>query len=93
MPVRKYKPTSPGQRQLVKVDRAGLHKGKPEQRLLEKKIRGSGRNNARCSRFCPQTVKALLSGKRTKMDSRIGTNCCAKTWRNETKWRFWRKGI
>jgi large subunit ribosomal protein L2 len=42
----KVKPTSAGRRGVVKVVRADLHKGKPLASLTEKKIRGSGRNNA-----------------------------------------------
>ena len=42
----KVKPTSAGRRGLVKVVRPDLHKGKPFAGLLEKKIRGSGRNNS-----------------------------------------------
>jgi large subunit ribosomal protein L2 len=42
----KTKPTSPGRRQLVKVVNQELHKGAPYEPLLEKQIRGSGRNNA-----------------------------------------------
>ena len=41
----KVKPTSPGRRTLVKVVSPELHKGKPHAALLEKKNRGSGRNN------------------------------------------------
>ena len=41
----KVKPTSAGRRALVKVVHAHLHKGKPHAALVEKKIRGSGRNN------------------------------------------------
>jgi large subunit ribosomal protein L2 len=41
----KVKPTSAGRRALVKVVSPYLHKGKPHAPLLEKKIRGSGRNN------------------------------------------------
>jgi large subunit ribosomal protein L2 len=41
----KVKPTSAGRRALVKVVSPLLHKGKPYAPLLEKKIRGSGRNN------------------------------------------------
>ena len=29
MALKKYNPTTPGQRQLVLVDRTGLHRGKP----------------------------------------------------------------
>ena len=42
----KLKPTSNGRRAVVRVVNPDLHKGKPEASLLEKKIRGSGRNNA-----------------------------------------------
>jgi large subunit ribosomal protein L2 len=45
MAVVKLKPTSPGRRAMVKVVTAGMHKGKPYAPLLEKQIRGSGRNN------------------------------------------------
>jgi large subunit ribosomal protein L2 len=41
----KVKPTSAGRRALVKVVRPDLHKGDPHFPLVEKKIRGSGRNN------------------------------------------------
>jgi large subunit ribosomal protein L2 len=41
----KVKPTSAGRRALVKVVSPNLHKGGPYQPLIEKKIRGSGRNN------------------------------------------------
>jgi len=42
----KLKPTSNGRRAVVRVVNPDLYKGKPEASLLEKKIRGSGRNNA-----------------------------------------------
>ncbi len=45
MAIRKLKPTTPGQRGVVKVVTEGLHKGEPFAPLLEKQIRGSGRNN------------------------------------------------
>jgi large subunit ribosomal protein L2 len=41
----KVKPTSNGRRSVVKVVNKDLHRGKPFAALLEKKIRGSGRNN------------------------------------------------
>src|SRR3990167_9279661 len=41
----KMKPTSAGSRAMVRVVKPDLHKGAPHARLLEKKIRGSGRNN------------------------------------------------
>ncbi|MDT3687039.1 MAG: 50S ribosomal protein L2 [Pseudorhodoplanes sp.] len=45
MALRKYKPTTPGQRQLVLVDRAGLYKGAPVKELTEGKPSKGGRNN------------------------------------------------
>lgn len=41
----KVKPTSPGRRAVVKVVNPNLHKGGPLASLVEKKSRGSGRNN------------------------------------------------
>src|SRR5437667_10633658 len=41
----KVKPTSPGRRGLVKVVNDDLHKGRPFEKLIESKKRGSGRNN------------------------------------------------
>ena len=45
MALKKYNPTTPGQRALVVVDRSGLWKGKPELTLTEGKTRTGGRNN------------------------------------------------
>jgi large subunit ribosomal protein L2 len=45
MPLVKVKPTSAGRRALVKVVSPHLHKGKPHPSLVEKQVRGSGRNN------------------------------------------------
>ena len=41
----KCKPTSPGRRHVVKLVNPELYKGKPHASLVEKKNRGSGRNN------------------------------------------------
>jgi large subunit ribosomal protein L2 len=46
MALRKTKPTSPGRRFVVRAQSSGLHKGKPESSLLDKKTRSGGRNNA-----------------------------------------------
>jgi len=46
MAIIKVKATSPGRRGLEKVVTPGLHKGKPHSPLLQKKIRGSGRNSS-----------------------------------------------
>src|SRR5579862_4136171 len=45
MALKQYKPTTPGQRQLVLVDRSLLHKGDPVKALTEGQIRHGGRNN------------------------------------------------
>lgn len=46
MAIINHKPTSPGRRGRVDITRPELHKGKPFAALVEKKTRGSGRNNA-----------------------------------------------
>jgi large subunit ribosomal protein L2 len=45
MALKKYNPTTPGQRQLVQVDRSDLWKGKPEKTLTEGLTKSGGRNN------------------------------------------------
>jgi large subunit ribosomal protein L2 len=45
MALKKYKPTTPGQRQLTLVDRSGLYKGAPVKTLTEGKPASGGRNN------------------------------------------------
>ena len=45
MALKTYNPTSPGQRQLVLVDRSELHKGRPEKSLVEGLTSKGGRNN------------------------------------------------
>ena len=45
MALKTFKPTTPGQRQLVLVDRATLYRGKPVKTLTEGKISSGGRNN------------------------------------------------
>ena len=45
MALKSYKPTTPGQRQLVLVDRSDLWKGKPEKSLTEGLSSSGGRNN------------------------------------------------
>ena len=45
MALKTFKPTTPGQRQLVIVDRSSLHKGKPVKALTEGKNSTGGRNN------------------------------------------------
>ena len=45
MALKTYSPATPGQRQLVLVDRSGLHKGGPVKALTEGQTRNAGRNN------------------------------------------------
>src|SRR5215475_14213880 len=45
MALKTFKPATPGQRQLVLVDRSGLHKGGPVKALTEGKTSKGGRNN------------------------------------------------
>src|SRR5580693_3839098 len=45
MALKNYKPTTPGQRQLVLVDRSALYKGDPVKSLTTGKIGTGGRNN------------------------------------------------
>jgi large subunit ribosomal protein L2 len=45
MALKTYKPVTPSQRQLVVVERAGLHRGKPVKQLTEGKSASGGRNN------------------------------------------------
>jgi len=45
MAVKKAKPTSPGRRGVVEIDRSGLYKGRGYAPLLEKKHGSGGRNN------------------------------------------------
>ncbi|HWV52903.1 50S ribosomal protein L2 [Pseudorhodoplanes sp.] len=45
MALKSYKPTTPGQRQLVLVDRSALYKGAPVKTLTEGKPSTGGRNN------------------------------------------------
>ena len=45
MALNTYKPTSPGRRQLVTVNKSHLHKGAPEKTLVESMKKSGGRNN------------------------------------------------
>ncbi len=45
MALKKFNPTTPGQRQLVQIDRKDLYKGKPEKALTEGLSKTGGRNN------------------------------------------------
>ena len=73
MALKTFNPTTPGQRQLVMVDRSALYKGKPVKTLTEGKHSAGGRNNTG-----PITVRFRGGGhkksyrvvdfKRTKLD-------------------------
>jgi large subunit ribosomal protein L2 len=45
MALKTFRPTSPGRRQLVIVDRSELHKGKPVKKLTQGLTKSGGRNN------------------------------------------------
>jgi len=45
MALKNFNPTTPGQRQLVQIDRKDLYKGKPEKALTEGLTKSGGRNN------------------------------------------------
>ena len=45
MALKKYKPTTPGQRGLVLIDRSDLYKGRPEKTLTQGLTKKGGRNN------------------------------------------------
>jgi large subunit ribosomal protein L2 len=45
MSLKRYKPTTPGQRQLVNIDRSELWKGRPLKALTRGKTKNGGRNN------------------------------------------------
>jgi large subunit ribosomal protein L2 len=46
MALKQYKPTTPGRRGLVLVDRSDLHKGRPVKKLTKGLTKSGGRNNA-----------------------------------------------
>ncbi len=77
MALKKFNPTTPGQRQLVLVDRSGLYKGKPVKALTEGLTKSGGRNNRgrATSRNIggghKQTYR-IIDFKRRKMDA-VGT--------------------
>ena len=73
MALKKYKPVTPGQRQLVIVDRSGLHKGKPVKGLTEGLTGKGGRNNtgritARFQGGGHKRTYRLIDFKRRKLD-------------------------
>ena len=73
MALKTFKPTSPGRRALVLVDRSELHAGKPEKTLVEGLRRTGGRNNtgritARRRGGGAKKLYRLIDFKRRKFD-------------------------
>ena len=73
MALKSYKPTTPGQRALVLIDRSGLWKGRPVKSLTEGLIRKGGRNNAgritmRRKGGGAKRLYRIIDFKRTKRD-------------------------
>lgn len=73
MALKKFNPTTPGQRQLVQIDRSQLHKGKPEKSLTEGLTKSGGRNNmgrltAKNTGGGHKRRYRLIDWKRTKWD-------------------------
>jgi large subunit ribosomal protein L2 len=73
MALKQYKPTTPGQRGLVLIDRSGLWKGKPEKALTEGLRGHGGRNNlgrvtARRRGGGHKQRYRIIDFKRTKVD-------------------------
>src|ERR1700682_2335562 len=73
MALKKFNPTTPGQRQLGMVDRSALYKGKPVKALTEGKQSSGGRNNSarmvvrfRCGGH--KRAYRVVDFKRTKVD-------------------------
>ena len=74
MALKQYKPATPGQRQLVLVDRAGLHKGGPVKALTEGKTSKGPRNN---------TVRGLVrwQGRAYALSAQCTHRGAALVWR------------
>ena len=73
MALKKYKPTTPGQRGLVQVDRSALYSGKPVKKLTEGLTKNGGRNNtgritARRRGGGHKRSYRMIDFKRTKFD-------------------------
>src|SRR5215472_12441004 len=73
MALKTFNPTTPGQRQLVIVDRSVLYKGKPVKALTEGKLSTGGRNNTgrmvvRFRGGGHKKAYRIVDFKRTKLD-------------------------
>ena len=93
MALKTYNPTSPGQRQLVLVDRSELHKGRPVKTLTEGLTKTGGRNNkgrmtARHKGGGAKRLYRRIDFKRNRWDLRFlcclsavpQANSCAVLW-------------
>src|SRR5262250_2302231 len=73
MALKSYNPVTPSQRQLVLVDRSGLHRGAPVKTLTEGKPPSGGRNNngrvtVRCRGGGHKKAYRVIDFKRGKFD-------------------------
>jgi large subunit ribosomal protein L2 len=73
MALKNYKPTTPGQRGLIQVDRSALYSGKPVKKLTEGLTKNGGRNNtgritARRRGGGHKRSYRMIDFKRTKFD-------------------------
>ena len=73
MALKNYKPTTPGQRGLIQVDRSALYSGKPVKKLIEGLTKNGGRNNtgritARRRGGGHKRSYRMIDFKRTKFD-------------------------
>ena len=83
MALKTYNPTTPGQRQLVMVDRSALYKGKPVKALTEGKLSNGGRNNTgritvRFRGGGHKKAYRLVDFKRDKVDSPVSVRMSKK---------------
>ena len=74
MALKSYKPTTPGQRGLVLIDRSELWKGRPVKTLTEGLMKKGGRNNAgritmRRKGGGAKRLYRIIDFKRTKVDT------------------------
>src|ERR1051325_1606350 len=68
MALKKFNPTTPGQRQLVMVDRSALYKGKPVKALTEGKQSTGGRITVRFRGGGHKKAYRMVDFKRDKVD-------------------------
>jgi ribosomal protein L2 len=82
MALKTFNPTSPGQRQLVIVDRSGLHKGKPVKSLTEGLTKKGGRNNTGriTSRVVAAAAQAHLPHGRFQASRKFGIRRPSSGW-------------